>query len=247
MSMFVPSRAKVTKRIVGDNADDGIDGEVVAGVVVAGASVLGVVVRGVDVLGVVVRGVDVLGVVVAGASVLGVSVLGVVVTGASVLGVSVLGASDEQPATDDNRTTTTATMIRFMERTLLTKNGSLFVLGSRSSSIGEDVQKSAMTAPASAPIRIQHGFETPMAGCERRFVTGVVISMTIGPLHVGHFVTPCPSAANALRRFPSRPPSRLLHGPHAARRFVTSYGSPPSAMGTIWTTIDARNEHTPGR
>ena len=123
--MFVPSRAKVTKRIVGDNADDGLDGEVVAGVVVAGASVLGVDVLGVDVLGVVVAGASVRGV-----DVLGVSVLGVVVAGASVLGVSVLGVSDEQPATDDNRTTTTATMIRFMERTLLTKNGSLFVLGS---------------------------------------------------------------------------------------------------------------------
>ena len=48
VSMFVPSRAKVTKRIVGDNANAGIDGEavagvVVAGVVVAGASVLGAV------------------------------------------------------------------------------------------------------------------------------------------------------------------------------------------------------------
>ena len=45
---FTPSRAKVTKRIVGDNANAGIDGEavagvVVAGVVVAGASVLGAV------------------------------------------------------------------------------------------------------------------------------------------------------------------------------------------------------------
>ena len=43
VSMFVPSRAKVTKRIVGDNANAGIDGEAVAGVVVAGASVLGAV------------------------------------------------------------------------------------------------------------------------------------------------------------------------------------------------------------
>ena len=41
--MFVPFRAKVTKRIVGDNANAGIDGEAVAGVVVAGASVLGAV------------------------------------------------------------------------------------------------------------------------------------------------------------------------------------------------------------
>ena len=61
VSMFVPSRAKVTKRIVGDNANAGIDGEAVAGVVVAGASVLGVVVLGVDVLGVVVTGASALG------------------------------------------------------------------------------------------------------------------------------------------------------------------------------------------
>ena len=119
--------------------------------------------------------------------------------------------------------------------------------GFRLSSIRQDVQKSAMTVPVVASIPNQSGFETPMAGRCRPFVTGVVLSITIGPPHVGHFVTPCPSVANALRRFPSRPPSRLLHGPHAARRFVTSYGSPPSAMGTIWSTIDARNEHTPGR
>ena len=51
VSMFVPSRAKVTKRIVGDNANAGIDGEAVAGVVVAGASVLGAVSGAVSVSG----------------------------------------------------------------------------------------------------------------------------------------------------------------------------------------------------
>ena len=62
VSMFVPSRAKVTKRIVGDNANAGIDGEAVAGVVVLGVVVLGAVsVAGVAVSGVVVAGASVLG------------------------------------------------------------------------------------------------------------------------------------------------------------------------------------------
>ena len=85
VSMFVPSRAKVTKRIVGDNANAGIDGEAVAGVVVSGVVVLGVVVLGVDVLGVVVTGASALG----SASVSPVSIVG----SAPVLADSIAGSA----------------------------------------------------------------------------------------------------------------------------------------------------------